>query len=221
MKKILLADDHSIIRAGLATIIKKYIPDAVVNEVGDGIQTIEYARQHEPDLIIMDISMPGLNGLEAISQIVEFLPQIKILVLSMHRDKSFVTSAIRLGASGYLLKDGAVEELVIAIEKVMSGTRYISPALSDVVAEELMSPRSKKKKIDMNKSDLDKLSGRERQIVSLIARGVGRAEIAKKLHISALTVKTHRRNIMAKLNLRKHTDLVAFACRHNLGPVPE
>ncbi|MEJ2746086.1 MAG: response regulator transcription factor [bacterium] len=221
MKKILLADDHSIIRAGLATIIKKYIPDTVVDEVGDGIQTIERARQYEPDLIIMDISMPGLNGLEAISQILEFLQQIKILVLSMHRDKSFVTSAIRLGAAGYLLKDGAVEELVIAIEKVMSGGRYISPALSDVVAEELMTPKSKKKRVDTDKTDLHKLSGRERQIVSLIVRGISRAEIADKLHISALTVKTHRRNIMAKLNLRKHTDLVAFACRHNLGPVSE
>ena len=216
MKKILLADDHSIIRAGLAAIIKKYLPDAVVSEVGDGIQTIEHARQYEPDLIIMDISMPGLNGLEAISQILEFLPRIKILVLSMHRDKRFVTSAIRLGASGYLLKDGADEELVVGIEKVMSGTRYISPALSDIVAEELMTPQSMKKKVDTCK-----LSGRERQIVSLIARGVSRAEIAKRLHISVLTVKTHRRNIMAKLNLRKHTDLVAFACRHNLGPAPE
>jgi DNA-binding NarL/FixJ family response regulator len=216
VKKILLADDHSIIRTGLVSIIKKYIPDAVVDEVGDGIQTIERARQYEPDLIIMDISMPGLNGLEAISQILAFLPQVNILVLSMHRDKRFVTAAIRLGASGYLLKDGAVEELVVAIERVVSGARYISPALSDIVAEELMTPRSRK-----NKVDTCNLSARERQIVSLIARGVSRAEIAKQLHISALTVKTHRRNIMAKLNLRNHTDLVAFACRHNLGPGPE
>lgn len=216
MKKILLADDHSIVRAGLAAIIKKYTPHVVVAEVGDGIQTIEQARQYRPDLIIMDIGMPGLNGLEAISQVLKFLPQIKILILSIHRDKHFVASAIRLGASGYLLKDGAVKELVVAIEKITSGMRYISPALSDIVADELISPRSGK-----IKREIDNLSGRERQIVSLIARGISRAEIARKLHISALTVKTHRKNIMAKLNLRKHSDLVEFALKNNLGPVPE
>ncbi|MCX6339663.1 MAG: response regulator transcription factor [Candidatus Aureabacteria bacterium] len=216
MKTILLADDHAVVRAGLAAIIKKYTPHAVVTEVGDGIQAIEHARQHKPDLIIMDISMPGLNGLEAISQILKFLPQVRILVLSIHKDKRFVTSAIRLGASGYLLKDGAVEELIIAIEKIMTGRRYLSPALSDIVADELATPRSGK-----IKSEINSLSGRERQIVSLIVRGARRAEIAKRLHISALTVKTHRKNIMTKLKLHKHSDLVEFAFRHHLGPVPE
>ena len=216
MKKILLADDHAVVRAGLAAVIKKYTSHTVVTEVGDGIQTIEQARLHKPDLIIMDISMPGLNGLEAISQILGSLPQTKILVLSIHKDKRFVTSAIRLGASGYLLKDGAVEELIGAIEMIMSGMRYISPALSDIVADELVAPRSRK-----IKSELESLSGRERQILSLIARGARRAEIAEKLHISVFTVKTHRKNIMTELNLHKHSDLVEFALKHNLGPVPE
>jgi DNA-binding NarL/FixJ family response regulator len=178
LKRILLADDHSIVRAGLAAVIKKYTPHAVVVEVGDGIQMIEQARQHKPDLIIMDIGMPGLNGLEAISQILKFLPQMKILVLSIHKDKRFVSSAIRLGASGYLVKDGAIEELIIAIERIMSGMRYISPVLSDVVADELVAPRSVK-----IKGDLEKLSMRERQILSLIAGGASRAEIAEKLHL--------------------------------------
>jgi len=216
MKKILLADDHALVRAGLAAVIKKYTSHTVVAEVGDGIQTIEQAKRHKPDLIIVDISMPGLNGLEAISQILGSLPQTKILVLSIHKDKRFVTSAIRLGASGYLLKDGAVEELINAIEMIMSGMRYISPALSDIVADEIVAPRSRK-----IKSELESLSGRERQILSLIARGASRAEIAKKLHISVFTVKTHRKNIMTELNLHKHSDLVEFALKHNLGPVPE
>jgi len=216
MKKILLADDHAIVRAGLALVIKKYTSHAVVSEVGDGIQTIEQARLHKPDLIIMDISMPGLNGLEAISEILGSLPRTKILVLSIHKDKRFVTSAIRLGASGYLLKDGAIEELIGAIKIIMSGMRYISPALSDIVADELVASRSRK-----IRSDLENLSGRERQILSLIAGGASRAEISKKLHISVLTVKTHRKNIMTELNLHKHSELVEFALKNNLGPVPE
>ncbi len=211
-KKILLADDHAVVRRGLAAIIKKHTSYAVVAEVGDGLETIERARQHKPDLIILDIMMPGLNGLEAIYQIRKFLPDAKILILSIHQDKHFVESAIRVGASGYLLKDGAVEEMVEAIRRIMKGQRYISPALSDIVADVLMAP--KRKEI---KNGLEELSARERQILNLIAMGTSRSEIARMMHISPHTVKTHRRNIMVKLCLHKHSDLVKFALNHNMG----
>lgn len=215
-KKILLADDHALVRAGLATVIKKYTPHIIVAESGDGLETVEKARQHKPDLIILDIGMPGLHGLEAVSQIREFLPDAKILILSMHRDKRFVILAIRLGVMGYLLKDGALDELVGAIERITAGKRYISPELHDIVADELVSPRRRK-----IKSELEELSVRERQVLSLIASGADRAGIADKLHISPETVKTHRKNIMMKLHLHKHSDLVKFALQHHLGPLPE
>lgn len=216
MKRILLADDHSVVRAGLASIIRKYTPHTIVAEVGDGFHAIEQARLLKPDLIIMDIGMPGLNGLEAVAQIRQFLPSAKILILSIHQDKRFVATAIRMGVAGYCIKEGAVDELVTAIETIAGGKRYISPSLSDIVADELVAPKRKKLKTDM-----EELTPREIQILSLIAGGASRKEITERLYISPETVKTHRKNIMTKLHLHKHSDLVTFALKHNLGPMPE
>ncbi len=215
-KKILLVDDHALIRAGLATLIKRYTPYTIVAEVADGLEAIEQTRQHRPDLIILDIGMPGLNGLETISQIRQFLPKVKILILSVYRNKRYVISAIRKGAQGYLLKDGALEELIAAIERIMAGKRYISPELHDILTDELLGPRRRK-----IRSELEDISARERQVLSMIAGGAVRGEIAEKLHISPETVKTHRKNIMMKLNLHKQSDLVKFALQHHLGPLPE
>lgn len=217
-KKILLADDHEVVRAGLVSVIKKYTNHTVVAEVGDGLKAVEAARYHNPDLIILDIGMPGLNGLEAISQIRKLLPRVKILILSVHRDKQYVISALRLGSDGYLLKNEAVDELVEAIERIMGGKHYISPDLHKVVADEIMVPASNRGPI---RSKLEELTARERQVLSLIASGATRGEIAGELYISPETVKTHRKNIMFKLNIHKHSDLVKFALRHNLGPMPE
>ncbi len=217
-KKILLADDHEVVRAGLASVIKKYTNHTVVAEVGDGLKAVEEARYHKPDLIILDIGMPGLNGLETISQIRKFLPRVKILILSIHRNKQYVISALRLGAEGYMLKSEAVDELVEAIERIIGGKRYISPDLHEVVADEIMDPAPRRGTI---KSKLEELTARERQVLSLVASGATRGEIAGELYISPETVKTHRKNIMLKLHLHRHSDLVKFAFRHNLGPVPE
>ncbi len=214
-KKILLADDHAVVREGLAAVIEKYTPHTVIANVGDGIEAIEQARYHRPDLMIIDIGMPGLNGLEVLSQIRETLPGVEVLVLSVHRDRQYVVSAIRRGAAGYLLKRDAVRELVTAIEKIVGGKRYISKELYEVVADEIMSPGRKVK------SELEELSARERQVLSLIAEGVSRREIAAQLHISPETVKTHRKNIMSKLKLHKRAALVKFALQHQLGPPPE
>ncbi len=215
-KKILLADDHEVVRAGLATVITKYTSHTIVAQVGDGLETVEQARRHRPDLIIMDIGMPGLHGLEAVSQIRKFLPRVRILILSIHREKKYVVSALRLGVSGYLLKSEAVDELVDALDRVMEGKHYVSPELREIVADELM--ESGRQAV---KSRLEDLSGRERQVLSLIAAGAARSDIAEKLFISAETVKTHRKNIMRKLQLHKHSELIAFAHRERLGPVPE
>jgi len=215
-KKIILADDHEVVRTGLAMVITKYTGHAVVAQVGDGLETIEQARRHQPDLIIMDIGMPGMHGLEAVSQIKKFLPRVKILILSIHRDKKYVVSALRLGVSGYLLKSEAVDELVDAIGAVMDGKHYISRELRELVADELMDPGRM-----TGESRLEDLSARERQVLSLIAGGISRSDIAKKLFISPETVKTHRKNLMRKLHLHKHSELIAFAHSQNLGPVPE
>jgi len=215
-KTIILADDHEVVRAGLAMVIKKYTHHTIVAEAGDGLKTVEQARRLRPDLIIMDIGMPGLHGLEAVSQIKKFLPQVKILILSVHREKKYVVSALRLGVSGYLLKSEAVDELVDAIGMAMDGKHYISPDLREIVADELMDPGR-----EIVKSRLEDLSARERQVLSLIATGASRGDIAKKLFISSETVKTHRKNIMRKLHLHKHSELIAFAHHQNLGPVPE
>jgi two-component system, NarL family, response regulator NreC len=216
IKTIILADDHEVVRAGLAMVIKKYTRHTIVAEVGDGLETVKQARLHQPDLIIMDIGMPGLHGLEAVSQIKKFLPRIKILILSIHRDKKYVVSALRLGVSGYLLKSEAVDELVEAIGLVLEGKHYISPDLQEIVADELMAPGR-----GIVTSRLDELSDRERQVLILIAAGTSRGDIAKKLFISTETVKTHRKNIMRKLHLHKHAELIAFALGQNLGPIPE
>jgi DNA-binding NarL/FixJ family response regulator len=215
-KKILLADDHEVVRAGLAMVIGKYTGHTIVAEVGDGLETVEQARRYRPDLIIMDIGMPGMHGLEAVSQIKEFLPRVKILILSVHRERKYVVSALRLGVSGYLLKSEAVDELMDAIGMVMNGKHYVSPELQEIVADELMDPGR-----EVVKSRLEDLSARERQVLSLIVAGASRSDIAKKLFISPETVKTHRKNIMRKLHLHKHSELVAFALRQRLGPVPE
>lgn len=215
-KKILLADDHEVVRAGLAMVIAKYTGHTIVAQVGDGLETVNQARWHRPDLIIMDIGMPRLHGLEAVSQIKKFLPRVKILILSIHRDKKYVVAALRLGVSGYLLKSEAVDELVDAIRMVMEGKHYISPELREIVADELMNPGR-----EIVKTRLDELSARERQVLSLIVSGATRGDIAKKLFISPETVKTHRKNIMNKLHLHKHSELVAFAFQQQLGPVPE
>ncbi len=214
-RKILLADDHAVVREGLATVIEKYTPHTVVANVSDGLEAIEQARYHRPDLMIIDIGMPGLNGLEVLSQIRETLPGIKVLVLSIYRDRQYVVSAIRRGAAGYLLKKDAVRELVTAVERIVGGKRYISKELYEVVADEIMSPGR------TVKSELEELSARERQVLSLIAEGASRREIAAQLHISPETVKTHRKNIMNKLKLYKRTALVKFALQHQLGPPPE
>ena len=217
MKKILLADDHAVVREGIASIINKYTSCSIVAEAANGIETIEKTREKKPDLVILDIGMPGLNGLEAITQIKKVSPATAVLVLSVHCDRNFVTMAIRNGASGYLIKDGAVDELTGAIEKILDGKYYISPALSDVMAAEIASPSAPEK----DPGELAKLSIRERQILSLIAEGAGKTAIAEKLYISPETVKTHRKNIMRKLKITNGRDLVKFAGENLVGPIAE
>ena len=213
MRKILLADDHAVIRKGLRTILEKDIPGSVIIEARDGLETVDLARRFRPEMAILDIGMPGLNGLEAIRQILHHQPGIKIMILSIHKGKDFVIEALRQGAAAYLLKECAVEELVDAIKAVFDGKKYLSPPLRNLIP-------SDHSKIGAagTKSELEKLSPREREVLGLLAEGNSNREIAEKLYLSPETVKTHRKHIMKKLDIHNLTALIRFALDNRLNP---
>ena len=213
--RILLVDDHEITRQGLRLLIEEQSDMKVIAEAKEGRTAVELASELSPDVIIMDVSMPDLNGIEATRQITSKSSDIKIIALSMHSDSLYVSSMLKSGASGYLLKDCAFEELVIAIKAVVAGKTYLSPAISSVVIDGYL---GKMKKGD-DSSDLDVISVREREVLQLIAEGVSTKQIALKLHISAKTVETHRRQIMNKLDIYTIAELTKYAIRKGLTSV--
>jgi len=216
MKKILLADDHPVFRRGLKNIIEDETPYTVVADSSTGEESVALARKHQPDIVLMDIGMPGVNGLVASRQILKSVPGAKIIILSIHRDRNILSEAIRLGVSGYLLKDSAPRELLDALEVVSKGQRYFSPALSDTVAEIVLSVGPPA----IEGERLGKLTLREMQILSLTASGTAKTEIARKLNISPETVKSHRRKIKEKLHLKKLSDVEDLALDQYLKPLP-
>jgi len=208
VKKVLLADDHALMRKGVRDLIEECAGYAVVGEARDGVEAIELAKKLRPDILVMDIALPRLNGLNACRHIRETLPEVKVIILSMYADREYVAEAVRQGVSGYLLKDGAADELMRAMDSVSAGRRYLSPMLSDVVAEVILSAHPAKV-IEGWKS----LTKKEKLILSMISEGAGRSDIAKRLAISPETVKTHRRNILAKLGLGSTADLAKLAVK--------
>lgn len=210
--KILLADDHAVVRRGLKTILESELPGVAVSEAVDGIQAVEMAGRLEPDLIILDVGMPGLSGLEAIPQIIRKTPNARILVLSVYKGKEFVEQAFQAGARGYLLKECAVSELVRAVRAVAAGSTYLGAAFSRLVPR----PPAKGKRGGVS-DRLEMLSLREKEILGLVAAGYPNAEIGNKLFISPETVKTHRRNLMAKLGIHNTPTLVRFALENKLA----
>jgi len=215
-KTIILADIQPIFRKGLRVIIEQETPHRIVAEAEDGKECIELARKHRPDMMIMAIDIPVLNGLEVSKHVLKYLPDMKIMVVSVHADRHTVSQAIRNGASGYLLKDDGAKVLVDAIERIFNGQRYISPSLAEVVAEIIIS-------MDIpviRDYGLEKLSLREIQILSMSACRVTKNEIAKRLHISPDTVKTHRANIKAKLKLKEWSDIGKTTLENFLNPLP-
>ncbi len=209
--RIVLADDHKITRQGLRSLLDEQPDMKVVAEAEEGRTTLRLVRELSPDVVIMDVTMPDLNGIEATRQIVGEFDNVKIVALSMHSDTLFVTEMLKSGASGYLLKDCAFEELARAIRAVVAGKIYLSPTISGVVVDDYLHRLSK---VDF--SDSEVLTNREREILQLMAEGKSTKQIALKLHISVKTVETHRRKIMNKLDIHTVAELTKYAVRKGL-----
>ncbi len=209
--RILLADDHKITRQGLRSLLDKQSDMVVVAEAEEGRTAVRLVRELLPDVVIMDVSMPDLNGMEAARQITREFGDVRIVALSMHSDSLFVTEMLKSGALGYLLKDCAFEELARAIRTVVAGKTYLSPSISGVVVDDYLHRLSK-----ADFSGLDVLTNREREVLQLLAEGKSTKRIALKLHISGKTVETHRRQIMNKLDIHTVAELTKYAIRKGL-----
>jgi DNA-binding NarL/FixJ family response regulator len=207
--RIALADDHVMFRKGIKSIIEGAADLEVIGEAGDGLNLLELLKKVTPDMVILDISMPNLRGLEATREIKMISPGVKVLILTMHKDKEYVYHAISAGAEGYLLKEDADTELFAAIEKIRHGRQYISPLLSGELTHELIQAHHKGRLASPSES----LTTREREVLKLLAEGISNKEIADLLYISSRTVEHHRANIMRKLNIRKTANLVKYAVR--------
>ena len=210
--KIVLADDHKLLRAGLRALLEKESDLEVVAEADSGRSAVELAMKLSPGIIVMDISMPDLNGVEATRQITSRNPAIKVIALSMHADRHFVEGMLQAGASGYLLKDCAHDEFIRAIRAVLAGQTYLTPAITGQLVEEYVHHCAGSKP-DPTRSTL---TPREREVLQLVAEGKASKQIAAALGVSTKTVETHRHQIMEKLNLHSVAELTKFAVRHGL-----
>ncbi len=197
---IMLADDHVMFRQGIRGIIDQLEDVRIVGEAGDGLELLEFLKKSSPDLIILDISMPNLRGLEAAREIKKLYPQIRVLILTMHQKKEFIRQALIDGADGFLLKEEPGSELIHAVQAIRKKEKYLSPKLSNMLAS-----------IALGKVEIDTLSTREREVLKLLAEGKKAQEIGHALYISVFTVRRHRHNIMKKLNIQNLADLVKYA----------
>jgi DNA-binding NarL/FixJ family response regulator len=208
--RILLADDHTLVRAGIRSLIESLDDVEVVAEAGDGREALELIGKHRPDVALLDIGMPGLNGLEVAKRTPQASPETRIIILSMHADPAYVKKALRAGADGYLLKGASVAELPLALQAVMRGESYLTPKISSSVVERILAQ-------DEEESDpLDDLTTRQREILQLIAEGQSTKEIAGILDISVKTVESHRLRMMDRLDIHDVPGLVRFAIRAGL-----
>ena len=205
--RVLLADDHAILRKGVRMLIDAQPDLEVVGEAKTGREAIHEARELKPDVVVMDVSMPELNGIEGTRQICDELPHTKVIGLSMHRDSVYVREILRAGARGYLLKDSEDDDLVRAIRAVARGEAFLSPAISDAVLTDYRKHVS---------NPVDLLTSREREVLTMIAEGKTNKEIANALNLSVYTVESHRGSVMEKLNLHNTGDIVRFALRNGL-----
>jgi len=197
---IILADDHAMLREGIRKIIERIEDALITGEANDGLELLELLKKSSPKLIILDISMPNLRGLEAIREIKKTYPQVKVLVLTMHKKKEFLRQALRDGADGFLLKEDAGSELIRAVQTVRNGGKYLSPLLSGVLTS-----------LAVEEEETEVLTMREREVLKLLAEGKKTKEIAVALYISPHTVRRHRSNIMEKLNIQNMADIVKYA----------
>lgn len=208
---VLIADDHRLFRDGLRTLLEKQADIAVVAETEDGATAVSIAAEARPDLVLMDISMPGMNGMEAARRLLAADPAVKVIMLSMHSDHHFVIEALKSGAVGYVLKDSAFEELLAAIRTVAGGGIFLSRTINDVVVRQYVAAaRGREARADSI------LSPREREVLQLLAEGKTTKETAARLHVSVKTVETHRKQIMDKLDIHSIAELTKYAIRRGL-----
>ena len=212
MIRILLADDHAVIRSGLRALLQQQTDFQVVGEANDGREAVALAESLHPEVVVMDLTMPNLNGTEASRQIAAKFPETAVIILSMHSDEAYVLRALKAGAKGYLLKESAESDLIQAIRAVRQGKSYFSPAVSRVLVEDYVRQLQDK---DIEDS-YDLLTPRERELLQLIAEGKSNKDVANLLNLSVYTVETHRGNIMNKLNLHSVPELILYAVRKGI-----
>jgi len=207
---VLLAEDHTIVRKGLRSLLDAETDIEIVGEAEDGQQAIELVQRLLPDVVLMDITMPILNGLEATRQIKKLFPQVKVVVLTVHSTEEYIFQILRAGASGYVVKQAAVSELVQAIQTVYRGASFLSPSISHQVVEEYG------RRAEAMEDKLDRLTDREREVLQLIAEGRTNREIASRLHVTVKTVEAHRAHLMDKLDLHSTAELTKYALRKGM-----
>jgi two-component system response regulator NreC len=208
--RIFLVDDHKLVRQGIRSFLEAHPGFTVIGDVSDGTEAVTFVERERPDVVLMDISLPKLNGLDATREIVERKVRTKVIILSMHANSMYAVRALRCGAVGYLMKDADQEEIILAIQTVMRGQRYLSPTLAGQVIDALLSP-------DEEMSDpYISLTMRERQVLQMVAEGRTNQEVAERLFLSSRTIEVHRANLMRKLNIKTQAELVRFAIQKGL-----
>jgi DNA-binding NarL/FixJ family response regulator len=208
--RVLLADDHTLVRAGFRTLLQSLDGVTIVGEAKNGREAVALAELEHPDVVLMDIAMPRLNGLEATAHILENEPHARVIILSMHPNEEYVLRALRIGAAGYLLKDADLAELTLALRSVMRGETYLSPSISRQVADYV------RRTSDETADGLDRLTPRQREVLQLIAEGLTNREIALALDISVKTVESHRTELMQRLDIHDIAGLVRYAIRKGI-----
>ena len=212
--KILIADDHQITREGIRTMLEKEVDMKVLGEAEDGRSAVRMSRELEPDLVLMDVCMPDMNGIVATGLIRAEFPKIKVIALSMLDDRRFVVNMLRAGASGYMIKDCSFKELTRAIRRVMENRTYLSPGVMDIVVQDYVKPTA-----SAASQYSSNLTLREKEVLQLIAEGHSTAQIAKRLSVSMKTIETHRQNLMMKINTKGIAGLTKYAIREGLTSV--
>jgi DNA-binding NarL/FixJ family response regulator len=208
--RVVLVEDHALVRAGIRSLLEKLADLEVVAEAGDGRTALTLIAQHQPDVVLMDIKMAGLNGLEATARIVRDLPGVRVVILSMYANEEYVIQALRAGASGYLLKDAGTAELEVAVRAAAQGETYLSPAISRRMIQDYLQV------VGGEGGALEQLTPRQREVLQLVAEGHSVKEIARVLHVSVKTVETHRAQLMERLDIHDVAGLVRYAIRVGL-----
>ncbi len=216
MTTIVLVDDHHILRQGLRALLEAEQDFHLIGEAGDGLEAVQLVERLRPDVLVLDLMMPGLSGLEVTRQVCQRSPHTRVIILSMHNNEAYVLEALRNGAAGYVLKDSSVADLVQAVRAVTAGRRYLSPLLSERAIEVYA-----QKAQEVAADPYETLTNREREVLHLVAEGCSNTKVAARLSISPRTAETHRANMMRKLDLHTQTDLIRYALRRGIIPLDE